>query len=154
MKRTSRFITAFIFLIFSQLIFNNCSDRPDTVSCFPRVQINVLVNISLPIYQKLQYDGGWVYVNEVGSGTRGLIIVRASAGFKVYDRNAPHLCPDSNTTLEVKNETKIYCPKDGAEWILITGQPLKVDGAEKTSVPPKTYPHSFDPATGVISIYY
>lgn len=154
MKKTSRYIGTFIFLIFSILILNNCSDRADTVSCFPRVQISVQINTTLPLYQKLQYDGGWVYVDEVGAGTRGLIIIRTSNGFKIYDRNAPHICPDVNTTLEVKNETKIYCPKDGAEWILLTGQPLEVNGKYITNVPPKTYPYAYDTSSGVISIAY
>lgn len=103
------------------------------------------------MYNNLNYDNGWVYVNQEQSGTRGLIIVRVGNEFKVYDRNAPHLCPDSNTTLEVQNNINILCPKDNTKWILKTGQPL--DGAQ-TSLPPKTYPYNYDPASKTLNIYY
>ena len=93
--------------------------------------------------------GHWIYINEQQSGTRGLIVVNTGTGFKVYDRNAPHLCPDSNTTLEVQNNMKIVCPKDGAEWILTDGTPIK-----NTNMPPKTYPASYNIGSGILSVYY
>ncbi|MDR1876321.1 MAG: hypothetical protein LBQ84_01710 [Flavobacteriaceae bacterium] len=79
---------------------------------------------------------GWAYIDAGPlSGTRGLIIVRTGQyEFKAYDRNAPHICPGTNTTLEVINEIYLYCPEDKAKWILSTGQPLEV--ADR---PPKTY---------------
>ncbi|MDO4763240.1 MAG: hypothetical protein Q4A00_02525 [Flavobacteriaceae bacterium] len=141
-----------IFLILGNLIF--CDRRAETVSCFPEQRINVSLNLNLPYYaDKLTKNNGWVYINEQESGTRGLILVRTGVypnyKFKVYDRNAPHLCPSSDTTLEVKGGIKIVCPKDGAEWILTDGSPVKT-----SSLPPKTYPYSYNPATGIISIYY
>ncbi len=111
--------------------------QEDTVNCFPNNPINVSLNLNLPAYNALNYDDGWIYVNEQQSGTRGLIIVRVGNAFKVYDRNAPHLCPDNDTTLEVKDNIAIVCPKDGTKWMLRTGQPL--DGA-KTSLPLRPIP--------------
>ena len=138
-----------IILIFSVLNTSSCSTREETVNCFPTAPINVVLNLNLPTYFILQNVGGWIYVNEQQAGTRGLIVVRTTNGFKIYDRNAPHLCPDSNTTLSVENEIKIVCPKDGAEWITITGEPTKI-----AQVPPKTYPYSYDTNTKILSIYY
>ncbi|MCG2794132.1 MAG: hypothetical protein L6262_11365 [Weeksellaceae bacterium] len=138
-----------LILTVSLLTFSSsCSERNETVSCFPNATISLQLNLNLPSYFKLQTIGSWVYVNEVGSGTRGLIVVRITSGFKVYDRNAPHICPDTDTTLEVKNDTSVYCPKDKAEWILITGQPTAV-----ANIPPKTYAYSFDPISNILSIY-
>ncbi len=62
--------------------------QEDTVNCFPNNPINVSLNLNLPAYNALNYDDGWIYVNEQQSGTRGLIIVRVGNAFKVYDRNA------------------------------------------------------------------
>lgn len=140
-----------LFLIISILTFNNsCSERNETVSCFPNSTVSVQLNLSLPLYYKLQTVGSWVYVNEVGAGTRGLIVVRTTTGFKVYDRNAPHICPDTDTTLEVKNDTSVYCPKDGSQWILITGQPTDNSAAK---IPPKTYGYSYNSNSNILSIY-
>ena len=140
----------FILLVFSLLsLVISCESRADTVSCFPSQIINVQLNLNLPAYAIDLNTKGWIYINEQQSGTRGLILVKTGTGFKVYDRNAPHLCPDANTTLEVQNNIKIVCPKDGAEWILQDGTPIKGSG-----LPPKFYDYSYNAATGELLIYY
>lgn len=126
-----------------------CGDREDTISCFPQQNINVQLNLTLPTYSSQLITKKWMYIGEQQSGTRGLILVKTATGFRVYDRNAPHICPDSHTTLEVQNNIKIFCPKDGAEWILQDGTPIR-----GSNLPPKTYPYSYNPVTGVISIVY
>lgn len=136
-------------ILTSFLIFQNCSNRDDTVSCFPEQPINVQLNLNLPAYYNGLTNNGWIYINEQQSGSRGLILVKTTSGFKVYDRNAPHTCPDTNTTLEVQGNIKIVCPKDGAEWILSSGEPIK-----GSNLAPKTYGYSYNPATGVITINY
>lgn len=149
MKRIFLAIFSSIILIFSLFNITSCKEREETVNCFPNVPINVVLNLNLPAYYVLQNVGGWIYVNEQECGTRGLIVVRTTNGFKVYDRNAPHVCPDNNTTLNVENNIKVVCPKDGAEWILITGEPTKI-----AQIPPKTYRYNFDSTTGILSIFY
>ena len=140
----------FILLVFSLLsLVISCESRAETVSCFPSQIINVQLNLNLPAYANDLNTKGWIYINEQQSGTRGLILVKTGTGFKVYDRNAPHLCPDMNTTLIVQDRIKIVCPKDGAEWILQDGTPIKGSG-----LPPKSYEYSYNAATGIISIYY
>lgn len=149
MKRNFSLTVFAILFIFSLLIINSCRSHEENSPCFPSSPIRVDINLSLPSYFPLQTVGGWIYINEQQAGTRGLIVVRTTSGFKIYDRNAPHLCPDSETTLVVENDIKIVCPKDGAEWILLTGEPLKV-----SSIPPRTYPYSFDNYTNTLSISY
>lgn len=150
MKIFSALKSFFILLIFSLLsLVISCESRAETVSCFPSQIINVQLNLNLPAYANDLNTKGWIYINEQQSGTRGLILVKTGTGFKVYDRNAPHLCPDTNTTLEVKDDIKIVCPKDGAEWILQDGTPIKGSG-----LPPKSYDYSYNAATGELLIYY
>jgi hypothetical protein len=148
MKKNSYQVFLFLFLIFSTLKLSSCARTEETVSCFPEVGIQVTLNLSLPAYYPLQNTGGWIYVNEQSSGTRGLIVVRTSTGFKIYDRNAPHICPDNNTTLAVVDNIKITCPKDGASWILLTGQPTAI-----AQVPPKTYHYNYIPSSNLLSIF-
>lgn len=135
-------------LIISFLTLKSCRSGEETASCFPHTAINVQLNLNLPAYYPLQTVGGWVYINEQSAGTRGLIVVRTGSGFNIYDRNAPHICPDSNTTLSVQDDIKIVCPKDGSEWILLTGQPTKV-----ASVSPKTYTYTYNTASNILNIY-
>ena len=139
MKRKISILLFPILLIFSSLNLHSCNSREETVSCFPNVPINVVLNLNLPAYYDLQNTNGYIYVNEQQCGTRGLIVVKTTNGFKVYDRNAPHICPDINTTLVVENNIKIVCQKDNESWILITGEPKK-----KKKIAPKTYRYNFD----------
>ncbi|MGD1319637.1 hypothetical protein [Chryseobacterium sp. 2R14A] len=151
MKKTFSITSIFILLTFSILNINSCSNRDDTVSCFPSTPISVNLNLNLAAYNNLNFVGGWIYVDEQQSGTRGLIVVRTAdnpASFKVYDRNAPHICPENNTTLEVKDGLSIICPKDNATWILLSGQPTT-----GSSLPPKTYFWNYDAATKNLSLY-
>lgn len=144
-----------ILLITSSLfIFKSCKRTEETVACFPNTSISVILNLNLPAYYNLNNAGGWVYLNEQSSGTRGLIAVRTAGGFKIYDRNAPHICPDTNTTLNVVDDIKIVCPKDNATWILITGEPAQnSSGSVIASVPPKTYSYSYNSSSNVLTIY-
>ena len=148
MKRKISILLFPILLIFSSLNLHSCNSREETVSCFPNVPINVVLNLNLPAYYDLQNTNGYIYVNEQQCGTRGLIVVKTTNGFKVYDRNAPHICPDNNTTLVVENNIKIVCPKDNASWILITGEPTNI-----AQISPKTYRYNFDSTSGILSIF-
>lgn len=151
MKKTFSIISFFILLTFSLLNVNSCGSREDTVSCFPNSPISLSLNLNLPDYFILTQIGNWKYINVTGSGTRGLIIYRRSnTQFQIYDRNAPHLCPDNDTTLEVKDNIYIFCPKDNTKWNITNGQP---ENGSPTSLPPKTYTlYNFDPTNNILTI--
>ena len=137
----------FILLVFSLLsLVISCESRAETVSCFPSQIINVQLNLNLPAYANDLNTKGWIYINEQQSGTRGLILVKTGTGFKL---SLIHICPDTNTTLIVQDRIKIVCPKDGAEWILQDGTPIKGSG-----LPPKSYDYSYNAATGDLLIHY
>lgn len=148
----ARYLNTFfsISLIISTLIITStCGNREETTSCFPNQLISVQLNLNLPAYYNLQSVGGWIYVSEQQSGTRGLIITRISSSeFKVYDRNAPHLCPDSQTTLEVENGSFVICKKDNAKWFLNSGSP-----ATTSPYPLKQYYYIYNPTSNIINIY-
>lgn len=153
MKSIKFFKIHFIILsisILSATIARSCRSREETVSCFPSTPINVSLNLNLPAYHTLWNTGGWLYINEQSAGSRGLIIVRTGYNtFKIYDRNAPHLCPSENSTLDVFQNIKIFCPEDQSEWILLTGEPTK--GAK---IPPKTYPYYYEANSSTLTIRY
>ena len=114
----------FIILFFLGICIS-CSNDDSTVNCIPNVNVAAQYNLNLPSFSNLNYPNGYVTLPADGTnGSRGVIIVNTGNGYNAYDRNAPHLCPDSNTTIIVQEDIKIICPQDGAEWVLRTGQPL------------------------------
>ncbi|WP_160139196.1 hypothetical protein [Chryseobacterium sp. c4a] len=145
MKKTFSILSIFILLVFSTLSINSCGRREDTVNCFPNVPINVTL---LPNNYNDLTIKQWTYVDIQGAGTRGLIVVKAGINtYKAYDRNAPHICPDLNTTLKV-DYPLVTCPKDNAKWNILTGEPVAV-----SPLPLKTYFCQVDPATNSITVY-
>lgn len=136
-------------ILLSVLAQVNCIGNEDgVISCFPNSAVDVLVDLSLPQFQPLNNVGGYVTTTSALAGTRGLIIVRSGMNnFIAYDRNAPHICPGENTTLEVEDGITIVCPADGAKWILLTGQPIEIAG-----VAPRRYFCSFNPSSGILRI--
>ena len=123
-----------ILTILFMLFIASCSSDEGTVSCVPIGNVNRVINLNLPLYSNLNNPGAWIYVEGVNAGTRGLIVVNVGAGFKVYDRNAPHICPTNKSTIYVQDDIKMVCEEDGAEWILTSGQPTKVANRS-----PRTY---------------
>lgn len=115
-----------VLLTLFSLTFLACSSDEGTVSCVPTVNIYQSINLNLPLYYNLNNPGGWIYLEGINTGTRGLIVVNTGSGFKVYDRNAPHICPTAKSTIYVKDDIKMVCDEDGSEWILTSGQPTKV----------------------------
>jgi len=140
-----------IFMIALTLgLTNSCSEDDGQQSCNPEYNVYASINLSLPLYSDLQNPNGWAYVQGEGTGTRGIIVVNTGNGFKAYDRNAPHICPNPTSTIEVKDAIKLYCPFDGAEWILLTGQPLENSEGFTPDRTPRTYQTSFQ--AGVLTI--
>ncbi|MDD3772827.1 MAG: hypothetical protein RBT46_03835 [Weeksellaceae bacterium] len=123
----------FFILCFCFGIFSSCLDNDGQKSCNPEYLISASINIGLPLYSQLE-TRNWTYVDGEGTGTKGIVVVKTNNGYKAYDRNAPHLCPGMNTRLEVVDDMKLYCPEDGAEWILFTGEPILI--ADRS---PRTY---------------
>lgn len=115
----------FLTFFFSVICISGCNDDDTTVSCIPQVNVSAQYNLNLPVYSDLNMPNGYVVLPPDGTnGSRGMIIVNTGNGFNAYDRNAPQLCPGPDTSLEVRDDIKLYCPNDGAEWVLRSGQPL------------------------------
>ncbi len=102
------------------------NDDAEFLGCIPDSTINISLNLNLAAYQNLQQAGGWIYYSGALAGNRGLIIVNTGTGYTAYDRNAPHICPTSQSTLEVESDILIVCPEDGAQWILTSGEPVEI----------------------------
>lgn len=122
-----------ILLFAGMALLTACLDNDGQMDCNPEYTISATININLPLYSELE-TRGWTYVQGTGTGSRGIIVVKTNSGYKAYDRNAPHICPTTGSTLEVIDDIKLYCPHDGAEWILLSGEPISI-----ANRPPRVY---------------
>lgn len=130
-KKYFRRIWLFV-ILFIVGFSNSCNDDDGQKNCNPVYTISASINVGLPLYSELE-TRGWTYVGGAGTGSRGIIVVKTNSGYKAYDRNAPHICPTTKSTLTVIEDIKLFCEEDGAEWILLTGQPILIaDRAPRT----------------------
>lgn len=143
----TKFLRIFIsiLLIFSTLkIINSCRNSEETTDCFPKQAVNVDIYLGNLI---LDYPS-FTYISAEQSRTsRGLIITKINNQFMVYDRNAPHICPDNDTTLEVESGV-VICRKDNAKWMLNSGAPIAV-----SSYRLKYYYWNYNSTTQILSVY-
>lgn len=115
-----------ILLLFgASLLLFCCSEAEHRLNCISNDLINATYNINLPRFSTLHMANGYVVLDRDGTnGSEGLIIVNTGRMIVAYDRTPPHRCPEPDVKLEVKDELKVVCPKDGAEWLITSGAPL------------------------------
>src|SRR5690606_31182204 len=101
-------ISVILIIILNFSLSVSCSEDDGQMNCNPEYNIAATINLSLPLYSDLVNPNGWAYVQGEGTGTRGIIVVNTGNGFKAYDRNAPHICPNMESTLEVLDGIKLY----------------------------------------------
>ncbi len=92
---------AFIFTLVVLTLFSNCEpDRSDDQ--IPYVQFpDVIINLNLPVYTALKFDGGYVYIS---GGVRGIILYRKNIStYIAYERNSSYHPYEACATVDVHN---------------------------------------------------
>lgn len=88
-------------VLISLIFFSGC--EPDVSDDeIPYVQFpDIIINLSLPTYTDLKFDGGHVYI---GGGVRGIIIYRQNIStYIAYERNSSFRPFEACATVDVHN---------------------------------------------------
>ena len=85
-----------------------------TLSCGPQEPVNetpyipfmdIYVNLSLPEFSGIQFDGGAISIN---GGVRGIILYRESASsYRAYERNCTYLPNEACATVNI-DDSKLF----------------------------------------------
>jgi len=76
----------FLFCIISiNLLLTSCEEKEPFP--IPNVPVNILLNLDLPSYQKLNAPGGWAYV---AGGSKGIVVYRNFDEFVALDRHSTY----------------------------------------------------------------
>jgi nitrite reductase/ring-hydroxylating ferredoxin subunit len=87
------------------------------------------VDLNLPEYQRLRWDGGWMYMDELNglkAGLRGLIVYRLNAEtYIAYERACPYRTTDECARVEV-DASNLFMkePCCGSSFSFADGEPL------------------------------
>ena len=110
-------------LLISLFIFTNCSSDDNINNnnpYLPNYPVNITINLDLPQYVSLQYPSNTKYINTVGAGVRGIIVINTGAGFNAFDAACPNQPLSDCSTMRI-NGINAVCPCDDVSYSLYSG---------------------------------
>ena len=120
-------------LVISLLLSSSsCSDDNNNFNnpFLANVSVNLTIDLSLPQYNQLNFNGSAVY--QPNAGNSGVILVNTGGQFLAWDAADPNVAPEPCTTLQVDGlEAVSTCP-DPNRYNLVNGQPTDTEGLKYT----------------------
>ena len=119
------------------IVFLICSCSKNEINRNPYLQnisFEKTINLNLPQYDDLNYNGGAVYLNS--GGIKGLILFNFSNQIFAWEASCPNQYPSSCSTMEIDG-VQTVCKCDDYKYSLATGQLLS--SSETNSYPMKLY---------------
>lgn len=135
----------FFLILLTAITFIGChkDDGPNSNNPYlPNYTVNLQVNMSLPAYSDLQFNGNGVYID--GNGVRGIIIFNTGSGYTAFDAACPNQSLSECSTMAI-NGMYAVCACDQKEYSLFSGL------AEGAEYPMKQYRTSV--SNNVIRVY-
>lgn len=113
-----------IFYLFLFLICFGCGDNTPVNNCFPGVQMNSIIDLSLPEFSGLLTAGG--DSQNTIQGRNVFIFRTGTSSYRAFDRQ----CPERNcNSLMTFNGVEIICPCDDIKYnYLADGAPKSGEG--------------------------
>ena len=115
-------IIKYLFLIF---FLCSCEKNMDNENPFI-IDINFekIINLNLPAYDNLRYNGGSYYV--AGLGVKGVILFNLNNNYLAWEASCPNEKPSDCSTMEIQG-LQAECKCNSNLYSLANGQPLKIN---------------------------
>jgi nitrite reductase/ring-hydroxylating ferredoxin subunit len=114
-------------LIYACLLFalSGCSNSVTERNPYlPEVGFRFELNLNLPLYSPLANQGNPVFVDNPGTGVRGVIVMKTSIDiYRAFEASCPNHAPNSCSTMEIDGQIA-RCSCEDYEYSLFTGQML------------------------------
>ncbi|MDB9793309.1 hypothetical protein OAB81_00405 [Flavobacteriaceae bacterium] len=122
-------------LILSFILVTSCSKNEINRNPYlQNISFEKTINLNLPQYDNLNYNGGAVYLSS--GGIKGLILFNFSNQIFAWEASCPNQYPSSCTTMKIDG-VQTVCNCDDYKYSLATGQLLS--NSENDSYPMKLY---------------
>jgi hypothetical protein len=146
MKSKGIFKSVFIISILL-LMINSCTKNTQQ-QAVPYVSVNFTIYLNLPLYNKLNTPGNWIYVT---GGSKGIIIYRNDQStFSVWDRNCTYNALSGNAIVSVEsNNVYAIDSSCGSVFNILNGE---VQHSPAT-LPLKAYHYTYDPSANSLTVY-
>ncbi len=122
-------------LILSFILITSCSKNEINRNPYlQNISFEKTINLNLPQYDNLNYNGGAVYLSS--GGIKGLILFNFSNQIFAWEASCPNQYPSSCSKMNI-NGVQSVCSCENYEYSLATGQILS--NSENDSYPMKMY---------------
>ncbi len=85
------------------------------------VRFDQNINLALPAFDNLNYQGGSLYWGN--GGIKGLLLFNLSGTIMAWEASCPNHAPSNCSTVQINGVTA-SCPCEDIQYSLATGQPL------------------------------
>ena len=108
------------FLLLLILSLFSCDD-PKYNDLLPSTQVDVVIDLNLPLYVNLQVSGSWENTPSTpGYGIKGILIYNKNNTYIAYERACPHLVV-SDCSQMVFDGLYLNCPCDDSNFNIFNG---------------------------------
>ena len=110
------------FLLITLIIITSCGTNDDDNNPFlSDIPVNVTLNLNLPLYNDLQFDGTSAFIEN--QGNKGIIVYRFTENnILAWDAACPHLAPSECTAMSLVG-VEIICSCDNSKFSFLDGSP-------------------------------
>ncbi len=116
-------------LSFILLIACSSDDRPDNNQFLPNVSINHQINLNLPQFNNLKFDGNHFVDRSENGSVKGIIIYSiTSTQYNAFELSDPNHPPSSCSTQSIDGITATCDCDDGNSYNIFDGQKMTGDG--------------------------
>ena len=107
------------------LMLSGCSKNVTERNPYlPELGFRFELNLNLPLYSPLSNQGNPVFIDNPGTGVRGVIVMKTSIDiFRAFEASCPNHAPNSCSTMVIDGQIA-RCSCDDYEYSLFTGQML------------------------------
>lgn len=120
MKFSNKIYSKAVFLLIFVGILYACDD-PKPNDLLPERDVNVVVDINLPLYQDLLIPSGYAFTPVTAEfGLQGIVIVNLNSRYVAFDRACPHMALNDCSPMSF-NYPLLKCNCDNATFNLLDG---------------------------------
>ncbi len=112
----------YLLLLFALPLLICCSsdDRTENNPFLPSYNFDIVLDLTLPSNNNLNYTSNPVRITTQGIGINGIIVMNTGSGYTAFEATCPNQDQSSCSILEL-NGILAKCPCDGVEYSLFTG---------------------------------
>ena len=112
----------YLLLLLAIPLFTGCSgdDYNFRNPYLPDYNFNAIIDMSLPLYNQLQFTGNPVLINTQGYGINGIIVMNTGSGYNAFEASCPNQELTNCSQLDIDGIMAI-CPCDEVEYSLFNG---------------------------------